>query len=207
MNNRLYDLRRYIDLLRRENQLLVIDEEVDPYLEIAEIHRRVIARQGPALLFTKVKGSAFPVVTNLFGTNRRLELAFGDRPQRFVRNLVRLAESIMPLSMATIWGHRNFFLEGLKIGLKTRATGPILDVCQAPPQLSSLPLLTSWKSDAGPFVTLPLVYTEHPDGKGHNLGMYRIQQHTTQPRASTGRSTKEAAIIISPPNSRIRPCR
>ena len=177
MNNRLYDLRRYIDLLRRENQLLVIDEEVDPYLEIAEIHRRVIARQGPALLFTKVKGSAFPVVTNLFGTNRRLELAFGDRPQRFVRNLVRLAESIMPLSMATIWGNRNFFLEGLKIGLKTRATGPILDVCQAPPKLSSLPLLTSWKSDAGPFVTLPLVYTEHPDGKGHNLGMYRIQQH------------------------------
>ena len=46
----LYDLRSFIELLRKEKQLLVIDEEVDPYLEIAEIHRRVIARQGPALL-------------------------------------------------------------------------------------------------------------------------------------------------------------
>ena len=80
----LYDLRSFIDLLRREKQLLVIDEEVDPNLEIAEIHRRVIAQQGPALLFTNVKGSTFPVVTNLFGTAGRLELAFGKRPQNFV---------------------------------------------------------------------------------------------------------------------------
>ncbi|MCW5200699.1 UbiD family decarboxylase, partial [Desulfobulbus sp. F4] len=57
-------LRQYLDILRRENELLIIDAEVDPYLEIAEIHRRVIAAGGPALLFTKVKGSTFPVVTN-----------------------------------------------------------------------------------------------------------------------------------------------
>src|SRR5512140_3857015 len=104
--SRLYDLRCYIELLRRENELLVIDEEVDPYLEIAEIHRRVIARQGPALLFTHVKGSSFPVITNLFGTNRRLELAFGGRPQQFVRDLVRLAESIMPMSIGKLWENR-----------------------------------------------------------------------------------------------------
>jgi len=172
----LYDLRCYIDLLRRENELLVIDEEVDPYLEIAEIHRRIIERQGPTLLFTRVKGSSFPVITNLFGTNRRLELAFGDKPQQFVCDLVRLAESIMPLSIGKLWENRRFFLEGLKIGLKNRPSGPILDVCQSPPRLSSLPMLTSWHSDGGPFVTLPLVYTEHPEGRGHNLGMYRIQR-------------------------------
>ena len=175
--SRLYDLRRYIDLLRREDELLIIDEEVDPYLEIAEIHRRVIGRQGPALLFTRVKGSSFPVITNLFGTNRRLELAFEGRPQKFVRDLVRLAESIMPLSVGKLWENRRFFLEGLKIGLKDRPTGPVLDVCQSPPRLSSLPMLTSWHSDGGPFVTLPLVYTEHPAGRGHNLGMYRIQRY------------------------------
>jgi 4-hydroxybenzoate decarboxylase subunit C len=174
--SKLYDLRCYIDLLRRNNELLVIDEEVDPYLEIAEIHRRMIERQGPALLFTRVKGSSFPVTTNLFGTNRRLELAFGDKPQQFVRDLVRLAESIMPLSIGKLWENRRFFLEGLKIGLKNRPRGPILDVCQSPPRLSSLPMLTSWHSDGGPFVTLPLVYTEHPEGRGHNLGMYRIQR-------------------------------
>ncbi len=172
----LYDLRSFIDLLRQEKQLLVIDEEVDPNLEIAEIHRRVIAQQGPALLFTNVKGSNFPVVTNLFGTNGRLELAFGKRPQNFVQDLVNLTESIMPLKAKKLWDNRQLFLDGMKIGLKEKKSGPILENCQMPPKLSSLPMLTSWHSDGGAFVTLPLVYTEHPEGKGHNLGMYRIQR-------------------------------
>lgn len=172
----LIDLRSFLDLLRRENELLVVEEEVDPHLEIAEIHRRVIARGGPALLFTKVRNSRFPVTTNLFGTARRLELAFGKKPQNFVKGIVELAESIMPLTFAKIWQKRELLMDGLKIGLKTSSSGPILQNCQSPPRLSSLPLLTSWHSDAGPFVTLPLVYTEHPDGRGHNLGMYRIQR-------------------------------
>ncbi len=174
---KLYDLRSYLELLKKEKQLLLIEEEVDPYLEIAEIHRRVIAKGGPALLFTKVKGSKFPVTTNLFGTGKRLELAFGNKPQQFVRDIVRLAESIMPLSISKLWNNKQLFFDGLKIGLKTVANGPILENCQHPPQLSSLPMLTSWHSDGGPFVTLPLVYTEHPGGKGHNLGMYRIHRY------------------------------
>ncbi|MBU0664201.1 MAG: UbiD family decarboxylase [Proteobacteria bacterium] len=171
------DLRSYLNLLKQEGELLIIDQEVNPYLEIAEIHRRVIQKQGPALLFTKVKGSVFPVVTNLFGTNKRLELAFGRRPQQFVRDLVHLTETIMPLKLKKLWDNRHLFTEGLKIGLKESRKGAILENCQVPARLSSLPMLTSWHSDGGPFVTLPLVYTEHPDGRGHNLGMYRIQRH------------------------------
>ncbi|HDR46291.1 MAG TPA: UbiD family decarboxylase, partial [Geoalkalibacter subterraneus] len=173
----LHDLRSYLNLLQREGELLQIDKEVNPYLEIAEIHRRVIAQGGPALLFTKVKGSSFPVVTNLFGTNKRLELAFGRRPQQFVSDLVHLVETIMPLKIKKLWDNRHLFTEGLKIGLKETRTGAILENCQIPARLSSLPMLTSWHSDGGPFVTLPLVYTEHPGGRGHNLGMYRIQRH------------------------------
>ncbi|TKB12182.1 UbiD family decarboxylase [Desulforhopalus sp. IMCC35007] len=175
---KLNDLRSYLDLLQKEDQLLIIDEEVDPYLEIAEIHRRVIANGGPALLFTRVKGSQFPVTTNIFGTNKRLELAFGNKPQQFVKDVVRLAESIMPLSFGKLWENKQLFIDGLKIGLKESKDAPILENCQIPARLSSLPMLTSWHSDGGPFVTLPLVYTEHPAGKGHNLGMYRIQQHS-----------------------------
>jgi UbiD family decarboxylase len=173
------NLRHYLDLLRQENELLVIEAEVDPYLEIAEIHRRVIAAGGPALLFTKVKGSTFPVVTNLFGTNRRLELAFGRRPLDFVRNLVRLAEEIMPPTLGKLWQASPVALQALKVGLKnvSRSHAPVLERLQKPARLSSLPMLTSWHSDGGAFVTLPLVYTEHPDGRGHNLGMYRIQRH------------------------------
>lgn len=177
--NPITNLRHYLDILRRENELLVIEEEVDPCLEIAEIHRRVIAAGGPALLFTKVKGSTFPVVTNLFGTNRRLELAFGRRPLDFVSNLVRLAEEIMPPTLGKLWQSRSVGLQALKVGLKnvSRSKAPVLEALQKPARLSSLPILTSWHSDGGAFITLPLVYTEHPDGRGHNLGMYRIHRH------------------------------
>ncbi|NNK14994.1 MAG: UbiD family decarboxylase, partial [Desulfofustis sp.] len=174
----LYDLRSFLDLLEKENDLLVIEEEVDPFLEIAEIHRRVIYNQGPALLFNKVKNSSFPVVTNLFGSAKRLDLAFGSRPQEFVRDIVHLAETIMPPTPAKLWENRKLFYDAAKIGLKNISTGPILENFQVPPKLSSLPMLTSWHSDGGPFVTLPLVYTEHPLNGSHNLGMYRIQRHS-----------------------------
>lgn len=177
MRTTFHDLQSYLDLLRHEKDLLVIEEQVDPYLEIAEIHRRVIATQGPALLFTNVKGSDFPVVTNLFGTNKRLELAFGSKPQQFVKDIVHLAETIMPPTLGKLWDNRNLFRDAARIGLTTGASGAILEVRQQPARLDELPMLTSWHGDGGPFVTLPLVYTEHPDGRGHNLGMYRIQRH------------------------------
>lgn len=172
-----HDLPSYLDLLQREEELLIIEESVDPHLEIAEIHRRVIAAQGPALLFTNVKNSAFPVVTNLFGTAGRIERAFGRKPQQFVKDVVHLAETMMPPTLGKLWDNRQIFMDAARIGLKKQPSGPVLDICRQPPRLSELPMLTSWHSDGGPFVTLPLVYTEHPDGRGHNLGMYRIQRH------------------------------
>ena len=79
------DLRAFLDTLRREGELVEIDAECDPYFEIAEIHRRVIAAGGPALLFKNPKNADFPVVTNLFGTKRRVDLAFGTKAAAFVR--------------------------------------------------------------------------------------------------------------------------
>ncbi|MBU1403953.1 MAG: UbiD family decarboxylase [Proteobacteria bacterium] len=176
--NIIRDLRAFLEILRREDSLLEVSTPVDPDLEIAEIHRRVIAQGGPALLFTNVRGSSFPVVTNLFGTARRLELAFGKRPQQFVTDLVRAAETLMPPNLGKIWEMRSLLGQATKVGLKRvpAAKAPILEVCQSPARLGELPLLTSWATDGGAFVTLPLVYTEHPDGRGHNLGMYRIQR-------------------------------
>jgi UbiD family decarboxylase len=171
------DLPAFLRILKKESELLEIDARVDPFLEIAEIHRRVIARGGPALLFSNVVNSRFPVVTNLFGTNRRMELAFGPRPRRFVTDLVLAAETLMPPSFTKLWGVRRLLFDGLKVGTKIVRSGPVLEEHKEPPKLTDLPLLTSWHSDGGPFVTLPLVYTEHPNGRGHNLGMYRIQRY------------------------------
>src|SRR2546423_2918959 len=169
------NLRSFLDLLRRENDLLTVEAQVDPYLEVAEIHRRVSARGGPALLFTKVKGSQFPVVTNLLGTQKRIELAFGPRPQQFVKDVVKLVETLIPPKPARLWRHRKLALEFLRLGTRNVARAPLTEAINRPADLQRLPVLTTWDKDAGPFITLPLVYTEHPETKQHNLGIYRMQ--------------------------------
>lgn len=171
------DLRAFIDRLTRDRDLVVIEAEVDPYLEVAEIHRRVIAAAGPALLFRRVKGADFPLVTNLFGTAKRAELAFGNRPLRLIKRLVHIVETLLPPTPGKLWGARDVGLEALKIGLKRRSGGPITEVVTEDVRLDRLPALTTWPEDGGPFVTLPLVYTQHPDGRGSNLGMYRLHIH------------------------------
>ena len=172
----LLDLRAFLAVLRAEGELQEIATEVDPDLEAAEVHRRVIAGGGPALLFRRVKGSPWPTVTNLFGTQRRVELAFGKRPLELVRRLAELPHTMLPPSLGKLWQHRDLVGALLKVGRKTLSRAPLLQHQDTPPRLSRLPLLRTWSEDGGPFVTLPLVYTEHPQGLGSNLGMYRIQR-------------------------------
>jgi UbiD family decarboxylase len=171
------DLRAFLDQLRREGDLAVVDAPVDPRLEAAEIHRRVIAANGPALLFTRVQGSDFPLATNLFGTRRRAERAFGSRPLELVRRLASLAHTILPPTAGKLWQARDVLRDALRIGTRVRSSGPITEDVTRDVRLDRLPVITCWPEDGGPFVTLPLVYTEHPEGHGSNLGMYRLQVH------------------------------
>jgi UbiD family decarboxylase len=110
------NLRQFLEILRLERDLVTIDAEVDPCLEVAEIHRRVIESRGPALLFNRVKGCSFPVVTNLFGTPKRIELAFGTKPQALVKQVVHFAETLLPPKFSKLWDNRNLALELLKLG-------------------------------------------------------------------------------------------
>jgi UbiD family decarboxylase len=135
----------------------------------------VIERGGPALLFKRVKGSLYPVATNLFGTARRIERAFGPKPEALVREAVKVAESILPPRPAELWRHRALALEALRLGTRKTRRAPVTQVLDKPARLDQLPVLTTWQEDGGPFFTLPLVYTEHPLTGKHNLGMYRMQ--------------------------------
>jgi 4-hydroxybenzoate decarboxylase subunit C len=190
------DLRAFLDSLRRDRDLVEITAPVDPALEAAEIHRRVIAANGPALLFTNVRpstgapsgplragGASFPLVTNLFGTARRAELAFGHRPLTLIKRLVHLAETLLPPTMGKLWDARDIGWELTKVGTRRQSSGPVLDVVTRDVRLDTLPILTCWPEDGGPFITLPLVYTTHPDKPGHNLGMYRLHVYD---RRTTG---------------------
>ena len=171
------DLRTFLTRLKYDRDLVEITASVDRSLEAAEIHRRVVAAGGPALLFTNVRDTDFPLVTNLFGTARRAELAFGDRPHRLIRRLVDLVETALPPTPTMLWGSRDLVADLFRVGFRRVRYGPVTDVVTDDVRLDRLPIMTNWPEDGGPFITLPLVFTEHPDGRGSNLGIYRLQVH------------------------------
>ena len=163
--------------LERHGQLLRIRDEVDPYLEMAEIQRRAYRAGGPAILFERVKGCAFPCVSNLFGTPERARLLFADTYDQVTALVGAKADParLMKHPLKAICAGRAA-LHALPKRVPPRRA-PVLE-CRA--RLSDLPQIVSWPDDGGPFVTLPQVYSEHPDHPGNpmksNLGMYRIQQ-------------------------------
>ncbi len=171
------DLRDFLSALSREGELATVEAECDPHLEIPEIHRRTVEAGGPALLFRRAKGSAFPVVTNLFGTRKRIDLAFGPRPAEFIRTAAQALMEGIPPTPSGLWRFRSLIRQLLRVGTARARRAPVLEVVETEPDLSRLPALTQWPGDAGPFLTLALVYTEHPERPESNLGIYRMQVH------------------------------
>jgi len=177
------DLRAFLRHLEATGQLARVACQVDPNQEVTIIQHRVLAAGGPALLFERVKGSPYRLVSNLFGTPRRVEAAFGRPPARIGQEIVDLAGRLMPPSLSALWSARKALMRLLRARLKCVRRGPILDECFAPPQLDRLPCLTCWPLDGGPFFTLPLVHTVDPVTGAGNLGIYRLQRFDP---ASTG---------------------
>ncbi len=159
--------------LERAGQLVRLEEEIDPYLEAAEIQRRVYAAQGPAIYYARVRGTRFPMVSNLFGSLDRLRYMFRDTLSA-VSRLVEL--KVDPQRAARRpWRYFSVARTGLHMLPKYVRRGAILAHRTT---VDQLPQLTSWPADGGPFVTLPQVYTEDPEAPGwrhSNLGMYRVQ--------------------------------
>ncbi|MDP1835095.1 MAG: UbiD family decarboxylase [Chlamydiales bacterium] len=171
------NLRQFIRLLQQHNDIVEIAAPVDSDLELAEIHRRIAAVNGPALFFKNVKGSSFPVATNLFGTTQRVSLAFQNKPEEIIQNLIHLLTRDFPPSPKTLWQQRSLIRKMLSVGLKRKSSAPVLEQKQATPNLELIPMLKSWPMDGGHFITLPLVYTQPTNGGAPNLGMYRMQRY------------------------------
>jgi len=173
------DLRAWIALLEREGELVRIEAEVDPELEITEITDRTVKAGGPALLFENVKGSSRPLLINQFGTERRMCLAF-DAPSldSIAEKLSGVLEMQPPAGLVDK-------VRGLQ-KLKSIADSRPKTVRRAPSQdvvlegddasLDLLPIQTCWPDDAAPFITLPAVITKDPRTGMRNVGMYRMQK-------------------------------
>ncbi|TML90684.1 MAG: menaquinone biosynthesis decarboxylase, partial [Actinobacteria bacterium] len=173
------DLRDWIALLERADELVRIDAEVDPDLEITEIADRTVKAGGPALLFENPKGSSHPLLINQFGTERRMCLALGvDRLDNVADRLTDLIEMQPPQGLVDK-------VRGLK-KLKSIADSLPKTVSRAPVQeivltgddvdLDALPIQRCWPGDPAPFITLPAVITKDPHTGVRNVGMYRMQK-------------------------------
>jgi 4-hydroxy-3-polyprenylbenzoate decarboxylase len=168
-----HNLSQCLEELESRGELVRIPQEVDPNLEIAAIQRRVYQVRGPALLFTRVKGCAFPMAGNIFGNLERTRFIFRDTLHTLER-MVKL--KVDPVELLK----RPWKLLGLPKALrnvipKKVATGPVL---AKETSISSLPQLKSWPRDGGAYITLPQVYSESIERPGFahsNLGMYRVQ--------------------------------
>ncbi len=171
--NSLHD---FVDRLQRAGELQIVAAQVDPHLEISEISNRAVKAGGPALLFQNVRGSRFPVLTNQFGTRRRMAMAFESASlDEVAARIRRLLDLRIPatlserlLKLASLAPLRNLIP-------RTVTNAPCQEVVLESPNLRALPALTTWPLDAGPFITLPLVITKDARSGGYNAGMYRMQ--------------------------------
>lgn len=169
--------RSVVEDLRAHGRLIEVRDEVDPHLELAEIHRRVYRNGGPALLFSNVRGCKFPVATNLFGTLDRAKFIF-----RKTFKAVQLAVQLKvdpSQAMRHVASLPALAMTALSMLPKRVSRAAVqANACQ----LSDLPHITCWPDDGGAFVTLPQVLSQAPAIAGKkqslsdiNLGMYRVQ--------------------------------
>lgn len=211
MNKPPLDLPEFISQLRAAGELVDITVPVDSHLEITEITDRVSKEQGPALLFSSVRGSDFPVLVNQFGSARRLAMAFGvddiEQVGARITDLLKLTKP--PKGLGAKLGTLR------KLGGVARSVPPKIvkqssAACQQVVHtgdaidLDTLPILHCWPEDGGRYVTLPLVFTKDRDGN-RNCGMYRIQQYDKRTGGMHWQIHKDGADDWRhmPPNGRL----
>ena len=175
------DLRDFLRQLEQRGQLLRVRHPVDPYLEVTEICDRTLRTGGPALLFENPKGSAVPLLGNLFGTPERVALGMGADSTDALRDIGRLLATLKepepPKGMKDAWQKLPLFRKVLDMAPKTVRSAPCQEVVLegADVDLGRFPIQTCWPGDAGPLITWALVVTRGPDKPRQNLGIYRQQ--------------------------------
>jgi 4-hydroxy-3-polyprenylbenzoate decarboxylase len=169
----------FVSALEERGWLARISREVDPYLEIAAIADRAMKSRGPALLFENVRGARFPLLINGYGSRERMSLALGvDDLETHARTLGELVRTRAPSNARDLLSLAAKIPELAHVPPRRTTEAACQDVVQLGDavDLDTLPILTSWPNDGGPFITLPNVVTHDPDTGARNVGMYRMQK-------------------------------
>ena len=183
-------LRDFMDRLEKAGRLVRVKAPVSTHLEMTEIQTRLLAEQGPAVLFENVvrkdgSRSDMPVLVNLFGTVERV--AWGmDREPAQLRAVGETLAFLRQPEPPGGWREALDMLPMLRtvMAMKPRTVGtaPCQEVVLTGSDidLGRLPIQTCWPGEPAPLITWPLVVTQGPDPKGDrqdsfNLGIYRLQ--------------------------------
>ncbi|OGQ77583.1 MAG: menaquinone biosynthesis decarboxylase [Deltaproteobacteria bacterium RIFCSPLOWO2_12_FULL_60_19] len=170
-------LQEFVQVLEREGELKRIRYPVKPELEVTEIADRVMKSGGPALLFENVVGKNIPVLINAFGSAKRMALALGVKDiEEIARDIEHLTRLKPPASLRDKLRMLPELLRLAGAAPKViSGEGACQEVIERDPDLNMLPVLTCWPGDAGPFITLPAVFSRDPRDGRRNVGLYRMQ--------------------------------
>ena len=175
------DLREYLLNLRDSDELIRISHPVDCYLEAGCIADKLVKKGGPAIIFDQPRLSngeisRFPLAMNLFGTRERTNKALGVKnPKEIGETMVGLMKPDIGGILKKPWTGLELALQGMSMAPKKVRKGACQAVVMKDPDMTKLPIPTTWPMDGGPFITLPLVVTKDPKTGQHNMGMYRGQ--------------------------------
>lgn len=175
------DLRQFLRCLETDGQLRRIDVPVSPALEITEVSRRCLRRNGPALLFNKPCGFAVPVLTNLFASEQRIATGLGLSGAHAFRELgeqlAGLRDPKPPSGVKELWSSLPLLRQAFSMGMREVRRAPCQENILAfdDVDLAQWPIQTCWPDDAAPLITWPLVVTRHVHTGRLNAGVYRLQ--------------------------------
>lgn len=170
------DIHEFIKELEENGELKRVKIEVDSELEIAEILRRGMYANGPAILFENVKNYDMPVLGNAFGSIKRLEIGLE------MTDFTEIGQRIVDMTKLDIpSGFLNKIKKLPELSKMTDSfpkhenNGPVTEITSNNASFDDIPILKSWPNDAGRFITLGLVATKHPETGVRNLGVFRMQ--------------------------------
>jgi len=174
-------LSRYLRALEDKADLIRVKHPVDCNLEAGCIADKLVKNGGPAVIFEQPRLangsiSKFPLAMNIFGTRRRTNQALRvSNPAEIGLRLTSLMKPDIGTYVRRPWKAIPLLKSALSLPPKRVRKGACQQVRMADPDVTQLPIPTTWPMDGGPFLTLPLVVTKDPASGEHNLGMYRGQ--------------------------------
>lgn len=189
------DLREFVSALERLGELKRVKSQVDPILEVSAITDRVSKSHGPALFFENVKGSHLPVLTNAFGSDKRMSLALGVQAfDDIAKRIKELLNPKAPESLSDKLAILGKLAEASAFLPKLVKDGSAQEVViKDKIDLFQFPILKCWPNDGGRFITLPIVVTKDPDTQVRNVGMYRMQVYDSNTTGMHWHVHKDAA--------------